>query len=70
MQPQGAVFDLKAPENADLGLEYAANYDYIGILPKTSDYLIVVIRPTTCPEISKYTIRITVRWRIANCGVV
>jgi hypothetical protein len=30
---QSSVFDLKAPDNADLGLEYDANYDYTGVLP-------------------------------------
>lgn len=34
---RSSVFDLKAPEDADLGLEYDANYDYSGTLPKTGD---------------------------------
>jgi len=34
---RSSVFDLKAPDNADLGLEYDANYDYTGVLQKTGD---------------------------------
>ena len=58
---RSSVFDLKAPDNADLGLEYDANYDYAGVLPKTGDYLIIVVRPTTSPGTSKYKLSIGVR---------
>lgn len=58
---RSAVFDLTAPENADLGLEYDANYNYSGTLPTTGDYLIVVARPTTSPGRSSYRLTITVR---------
>jgi hypothetical protein len=58
---KSSVFDLKAPNNADLGLEYDANYDYTGTLPETGDYMIIVARPTTSPGTSTYRLSITVR---------
>jgi hypothetical protein len=58
---RSAVFDLKAPEGADLGLEYDANYSYSGLLPETGDYLIFVVRPTSSPGRSSYKLTITVR---------
>ena len=58
---RSSVFDLKAPDNAGLGLEYDANYDYTGVLPKTGDYLIIVVRPTTSPGTSTYKLSISVR---------
>src|SRR5262245_34471986 len=44
---RSVVFDLKAPDDADLGLLYDANYNYSGVLPVTGDYLIIVVRPTS-----------------------
>jgi hypothetical protein len=58
---RSSVFDLKAPENADLGLEYDANYNYNRILPATGDYLIIVVRPTSSPGTSTYKLTISVR---------
>ena len=58
---RSSVFDLKAPDNADLGLEYDANYEYTGVLPKTGDYLIIVVRPTTSLGTSTYKLSISVR---------
>jgi hypothetical protein len=58
---KSSVFDLKAPENADLGLEYDANYDFSGVLPVTGDYLIIVVRPTSSPGKSTYKLVITVK---------
>jgi hypothetical protein len=58
---RSAVFDLKAPESADLGLEYDANYNYTGTLPKTGDYLITVVRPTTSPGRSRYKLTVSIR---------
>lgn len=58
---RSSVFDVKAPENADLGLEYDANYDYSGTLPKTGDYFITVVRPTTSPGSSSYKLTVAVR---------
>lgn len=58
---KSSVFDLKAPDDADLGLEYDANYDYSGVLPVTGDYLITVVRPTTSPGKSTYKFVISLR---------
>ena len=58
---RSSVFDLKAPDNADLGLEYDANYNFNKILPVTGDYLIIVVRPTSSPGISNYKLVITVK---------
>ena len=58
---RSSVFDLKAPDNADLGLEYDANYIYTGTLPETGDYFIAVSRPSTTPGTSTYKMTITVR---------
>jgi hypothetical protein len=58
---RSAVFDLKAPENANLGLEFDANYVFNKVLPTTGDYLITVVRPTTSPGTSHYKFTITVR---------
>jgi hypothetical protein len=56
-----SVFELKAPDDADLGLEYDANWDYSGVLPITGDYFFTVARPTESPGTSTYKITITVR---------
>jgi outer membrane lipoprotein-sorting protein len=58
---RSSVFDLHAPDDTDLGLEYDANYDYSGKLPKTGDYLIFVTRPTQAKGTSKYRLTVTVR---------
>jgi len=58
---RSAVFDLKAPGDADLGLEYDANYSFNKILPATGDYLIVVDRPTTSKGTANYKMVITIR---------
>lgn len=58
---RSAVFDLTAPDNADLGLEYDANYDFNKTLPVTGDYLIVVVRPTSSPGKASYKLSINVR---------
>jgi hypothetical protein len=58
---RSSVFDLKAPDDADLGLEYDANYDFNKILPVTGDYLITVVRPTSSPGRSSYKLVITIR---------
>ena len=55
------VFDIKAPEGADLGLEYDANYTFNKILPVTGDYLIIVDRPTTSKGTANYKMVITIR---------
>ena len=56
-----AVFDIKAPGDADLGLEYDANYTFNKILPATGDYFITVDRPTTSKGTANYKMVITIR---------
>jgi len=58
---RSAVFDIKAPGDADLGLEYDANYSFNKILPATGDYFITVDRPTTSKGSANYKIVITIR---------
>jgi hypothetical protein len=58
---RSAVFDLKAPGDADLGLEYNANYTFDKILPVNGDYSIVVARPTTSRGTANYKMAITIR---------
>ena len=58
---RSSVFDLKAPDDADLGLEYDANYDFNKILPASGDYFITVVRPTSEQGTSSYKMMITIR---------
>ena len=58
---RSSVFDLKAPDDADLGLEYDANYEFNKVLPITGDYLITVVRPTSSPGRSSYKLVITIK---------
>jgi hypothetical protein len=58
---RSAVFDLKAPGDADLGLEYDANYSFNKILPVSGDYFITVVRPTSAKGDSTYKLVITIR---------
>ena len=58
---RSSVFDIKAPGDADLGLEYDANYTFSKVLPVTGDYLIVVDRPTSSRGTSNYKLVITVK---------
>ena len=58
---RSAVFDLKAPGDADLGLEYDANYSFNKILPATGDYFITVDRPTTSRGTANYKMVITIK---------
>jgi len=58
---RSAVFDIKAPGDADLGLEYDANYSFNKILPATGDYLLTVDRPTTSKGTANYKMVITIR---------
>ena len=58
---KSSVFQLLGPDNGTLGLEFDANWDYSGKLPKTGDYLITVARPTQSKGASKYKLVITVR---------
>ena len=58
---RSSVFDLKAPDNADLGLEYDANYAFDKVLPVSGDYFITVVRPTSAKGGSSYRLVITIR---------
>ena len=58
---KSSVFQLLGEDNDTLGLEYDANYDYSGVLPKTSDYLITVTRPGQSKGTSRYKLTVTVR---------
>jgi hypothetical protein len=58
---KSSVFQLLGPDNDTMGLEYDANYDYSGVLPKTGDYFINVKRPTESKGTSRYRLTITVR---------
>src|SRR6266487_6785216 len=57
---RSSVFNLKGPEDVDLGLEFDANWDYSGTLPRSGDYLIVVARPTADPGLSSYRLTVTI----------
>ena len=58
---KSSVFQLLGPDNDTLGLEFDANFDYSGVLPKTGDYFISVKRPTAAKGTSRYKMTITVR---------
>lgn len=58
---KSSVFQLLGPDNDTLGLEYDANYDYSGTLPKTGDYLITVARPGESKGTSRYKLTVSVR---------
>jgi hypothetical protein len=58
---KSSVFQLLGPDNDTLGLEFDANWNYSGKLPKTGDYLITVARPTESKGTSKYKLTVSVR---------
>ncbi len=58
---KSSVFQLLGEDNNTLGLEYDANYNYTGVLPKTGDYFISVKRPTEAKGTSKFKLAVTVR---------
>ena len=58
---KSSVFQLLGPDNDTLGLEFDANYNYSGTLPKTGDYFITVARPTQAKGASKYKLTVSVR---------
>ena len=58
---KSSVFQLLGEDNDRLGLEYDANFDYSGVLPKTGDYFITVARPTKAKGTSRYKLVVTVR---------
>jgi hypothetical protein len=58
---KSSVFQLLGPDNDTLGLEYDANFDYSGTLPKTGDYFITVARPGGSKGTSRYKLTVSVR---------
>jgi hypothetical protein len=58
---KSSVFQILGPDNDTLGLEYDANYDYSGTLPKTGDYFITVARPGGSKGTSRYKLTVSVR---------
>jgi hypothetical protein len=58
---KSSVFQILGEDNETLGLEYDANFNYSGVLPKTGDYFINVKRPTTAKGTSRYRMTITIR---------
>ena len=58
---KSSVFQILGENNDTLGLEYDANFDYAGVLPKTGDYLITVRRPTAAKGTSRYKLTVTIR---------
>ena len=58
---RSAVFDLKAPDDADLGLEYDANYSFNRVLPVSGEYFLTVVRPTSSAGKSSYRLVVTIR---------
>lgn len=58
---KSSVFQLLGPDNDTLGLEFDANWDYSGKLPKTGDYFITVARPTASKGTSRYKLTVSVR---------
>ncbi len=58
---KSAVFQLLGENNDTLGLEYEANYDYSGVLPKAGDYFITVTRPGQSKGTSRYKLTVSVR---------
>lgn len=58
---KSSVFQLLGPDNDTLGLEYDANYDYSGTLPKTGDYFISVARPGGSKGTSRYKLTVSAR---------
>lgn len=58
---KSSVFQILGEDNDTLGLEYDANFDYSGVLPKTGDYFITVKRPTQSKGTSRYKLILTIR---------
>lgn len=58
---KSSVFQLLGEDNDTLGLEYDANFDYSGVLPRTGDYFITVARPTKAKGTSRYKLVVTMR---------
>jgi hypothetical protein len=53
-----SLFELHAPKRADWAF---SQYDYVGQLPATGDYLLFVLQPTEATGRSTYRLTITLR---------
>jgi hypothetical protein len=58
---KSSVFQILGPENDTLGLEFDANFNFSGRLPKDGDYFVSVRRPTSAKGTSKFRLTVTVR---------
>jgi hypothetical protein len=58
---KSSVFEIVGENHDTLGLEYDANFDYSGVLPKDGDYFITVSRPTTLKGTSTFKLTITIK---------
>ena len=58
---KSSCFDLKGPDQAQMGLDYDCNSDYSKPLPATGDYFISVTRTSQGKGTSRYRMTITVR---------
>jgi len=58
---KSSVFQLLGEDNDTLGLEYDANFDYSGVLPKTGDYFISVKRPTEAKGASRFKLTVMIK---------
>ncbi len=58
---KSSVFQLLGEDNDTLGLEYDANFDYSGVLPKTGDYFISVKRPTEAKGTSRFKLTVMIK---------
>ena len=57
---RSAVFQILDPDNHKLSLAQG-NYDLLGTLPKSGDYLITVSRPKQSKGTSRYKMIVTIR---------
>jgi hypothetical protein len=58
---KSSCFDLKGPDQAEMGLDYDCNSDYSKPLSATGDYFISVTRTSQGKGSSRYRMTITVR---------
>ena len=57
---RSAVFQILDPDNHKLSLAQG-NYDLLGTLPKSGDYLITVSQPKQLKSASKYKLTVTIQ---------
>ena len=58
---KSSCFDLKGPDQIDMGLEFDCNSGYSKLLPATGDYFISVARTSQEKGTSRYRLIVTVR---------